>query len=96
MVSFKSWIRELADEELDNLLDMWDSENSTIIIKASRIFKKYAVKKELDYDECMSFSSRRSMCNKVHDIASLWINETFFNKRRTGVSLTTLTKLTKL
>lgn len=70
-------VRELADEELNNLLDMWDSGNSTIIIKASRIFKKYAVKKELDYDECMSFSSRRSMCNEVHDIASLWNTETF-------------------
>lgn len=63
---------------------MWDSGNSTIIIKASRIFKKYAVKKELDYDECMSFSSRRSMCNEVHDIASLWITETFFFKTQNG------------
>lgn len=57
---------------------MWDSGNFMIIIKVGRIFKKYVVKKELDYYECMLLLFWRCMCNEVYDIVLIWIIEIFF------------------
>lgn len=55
-------------QELDNLLNMRDSENSTIIIKASVNFQNICRGEKVGILECMSFSSQEmnSLLRKIY------------------------------
>ena len=63
ILNMASRFAALGDDDLDNLLDMRDSKNTKRIIKASlEVFKAYVVEKEMNFDQCMSFSSEEMNC----------------------------------